>query len=114
MKTIKQDELFQNLGDFLKRKGVELKEGNYAHRIRQGCGLLTDAINATQTTVKHAGAKVDRKLEQLRQCIHKATAPKPPPGSATARTAPASPSKRQKSGSNSTKSSAPGKPRRRT
>ena len=89
MKTIKKDELFQSLGDFLKLKGVELKGGAYAQRIRQGCDLLTDAINGTQKTVKRTKVKVDEKLDQLRQSIHKATAPKPPsaaaPSAASAR-----------------------------
>ncbi len=79
MKTIKKDELFESLGDFLKLKGVELKDGAYAKRIRQGCDLLTDAINGTQKTVKHAKVEVDKKLDQLRQTIHEATATKPPP-----------------------------------
>ena len=35
MKTIKKDELFESLGDFLKLKGVELKDGAYAKRIRK-------------------------------------------------------------------------------
>jgi len=78
MKPIKKDELFESLGDFLKLKGVELKDGDYAKRIRQGCNLLTDAINGTQKTVKHARVEVDKKLDQLRQTIHEATAPKPP------------------------------------
>src|SRR6266487_2872507 len=82
MKTIKKDELFESLGDFLKLKGVELKDGAYAKRIRQGCNLLTDAINATQKTVKHAKVEVDKKLDQLRQSIHEATAPKPPSAAA--------------------------------
>ena len=85
MKTIKQDELFESLGDFLKGKGVELKDGSYSQRIRQGCNLLSEAINATQKTVKHAKVEVDKKLEQLRQSIHEATAPKPPPSPPAAR-----------------------------
>src|SRR5437867_2974759 len=86
MKTIKKDELFESLGDFLKLKGVELKDGAYAKRIRQGCDLLTDAINGTQKTVKHARVEVDKKLDQLRQSIHEATAPKPPPSPSTPKT----------------------------
>ena len=94
MKTIKKDELFESLGDFLKLKGVELKDGDYAKRIRQGCNLLTDAINGTQKTVKHARVEVDKKLDQLRQTIHEATAPKPPP----AASAPKTPSAHDKKG----------------
>src|SRR6267378_6239309 len=88
MKTIKKDELFESLGDFLKLKGVEFKDGTYAQRIRQGCNLLTDAINGTQKTVRHARVEVDKKLDQLRQTIHEATAPKPPKESSGPRSAP--------------------------
>ncbi|SRR6266498_2700666 len=79
MKTIKKDELFRSLRTFLDAKGVELKDGVYARRINRACDLLTDAINGTQKTVKNAKVEVDRKLDQLRQNIHEATAPKPPP-----------------------------------
>ena len=78
MKTIKKDELFQNLGGFLKSKGIELNEGSYTARIQQGCNLLADAINATQKTVKQTKVKVDHALDQLRQTIHESTAPQPP------------------------------------
>ena len=96
MKTIKKDELFQTLGDFLKLKGVELKDGAYAQRIRQSCNLLTDAINGTQKTVKHAKVEVDRKLDQLRQSIHDATAPKRPPAPSSPGPASAGTSKAKK------------------
>lgn len=79
MKTIKQDELFKTLGDFLKTRGIELKDGEYAQRIRRGCDLLTGIINATEKTVRRAKTETDKKLDQLRQCIHEATAPKRPP-----------------------------------
>jgi len=79
MKTIKKDELFSHLGDFLKSKGIELKEGSYSARIQQGCNLLADAINTTQTTVSKTKVKVDRALDDLRQKIHESTAPPAPP-----------------------------------
>jgi hypothetical protein len=79
MKTIKQDELFRNLGDFLKSKGIELNDGSYTARIQRGCNLLADAINATQKTVKQTKDQVDLALDQLRQTIHQRTAPKPSP-----------------------------------
>ena len=88
MKTIDKDELYQNLGDFLQSKGIELKDGAYARRIQQGCSLLTDAINGTQKTVKRAKVEVDKKLGQLRQSIHEATAPKPSGKSAAAGASP--------------------------
>jgi hypothetical protein len=79
MQTIKKDELFRNLGDFLKSKGIELNDGSYTTRIQQGCNLLSDAINATQKTVKKTKVQVDQALDQLRQTIHQRTAPPPPP-----------------------------------
>ena len=79
MKTVNKDELFQNLNSFLKSKGIELKEGSYTQRVQSGCGLLAEAVNATQKTVRTAKAKADQAIDQLRQSIHKATAPKPPP-----------------------------------
>jgi hypothetical protein len=33
MKEIKQDELFENVSQFLKAKGIELTEGSYAQGI---------------------------------------------------------------------------------
>ncbi len=87
MKKIRQDELFQSLSGFLKSKGIEFKDGAYAQRIQQACGLLGETINATQVTAKKAKDQVDKRLDQLRQSIHEATAPKvsqpaaPPPES---------------------------------
>ena len=79
MQTIKKDELFHSLGDFLKSKGIEMKDGSYASRIQHGCNLLSDAINATQKTVKQTKAQVDHALGQLRETIHRNTAPPAPP-----------------------------------
>lgn len=79
MKKIKKDELFGSLGNFLKSKGIELNEGSYTSRIKQGCNLLADTINATQKTVNKTKVKVDHALNQLRQTIHENTAPPPPP-----------------------------------
>ncbi|MCB1127733.1 MAG: hypothetical protein KDM81_14665 [Verrucomicrobiae bacterium] len=73
MKTIDKDELFNHLGDFLKGKGIVLSDGSYSKRIRQGCNLLSDAINATQKTVTRARTEVDKKLSKLRESLHRAT-----------------------------------------
>ncbi len=78
MKKIKQNELFQSLSGFLKDKGIELKEGTYAERIHKACNLLGDTINATQSTARKAKQEVDKKLDEVRECIHEATAPRPP------------------------------------
>ena len=81
MKKIEKDELYEHLRGFLKSKGIALDSGSYTQRIHQGCNLLADAINATQITVERAKAEVDKKLDQLRQSIHEATAPKSSSGS---------------------------------
>lgn len=81
MKSIKKDELFSHLGNFLKSKGIELNEGSYTSHIRQGCDLLADTINATQKTVSKAKVEVNQALDNLRQTIHEKTAPAPQPQS---------------------------------
>ena len=81
MKKIEKDELYEHLRGFLKSKGIALDNGTYTQRIHQGCNLLADAINATQKTVARAKAEADKKLDQLRQSIHEATAPKSSAGS---------------------------------
>jgi hypothetical protein len=92
MKPIEKHELYQNLSGFLKTKGIELKEGSYAHGIQKSCGLLADAINIGQEGFERAKVGIDRKLEQVRQVIHEKTAPKPATPAATAAAPPASPS----------------------
>jgi len=78
MKQIKKEEMFGNLKSFLKSKGIEVQEGAYAQRIRQGCELLTDSINVSERTLKQAKSAMDKGLDQLRQTIHEQTAPNPP------------------------------------
>jgi len=112
MKTIKQDELFQSLSDFLKAKGIELKDGAYPQRIRRACNLLGDAINATQRTAKKAKDEVDKKLDQVRQTIHEATAPKPPSTSAPKNQATSAP-RSKKTRASGKRAVAPSKRRRK-
>jgi hypothetical protein len=106
MNQIKHEELFGNVKNFLKSKGIELQEGSYSQRVRQGCEILADSINVSQSTLKKAKSAVDKGLDQIRQTIHEQTAPKSPAaegaphqrqsGSAT-RAADKSPTARQKS-----------------
>ncbi|HNQ87397.1 MAG TPA: hypothetical protein PKM73_02045 [Verrucomicrobiota bacterium] len=79
MKTIRPEELYSHLSQFLKGKGIELTDGPYVERIRKGCSLLTDVVNGTQRGLTQARTRVDRKLDEFRQVIHEKTAPKPPP-----------------------------------
>jgi hypothetical protein len=78
MNQINKEEMFGHLKSFLKSKGIEVQEGAYAQRIRQGCELLTDSVNVSQRTLKRAKSAMDKGLDQLRQTIHEQTAPKSP------------------------------------
>ncbi len=84
MKRIEQNEIYEHLSQFLKNRGVDMKEGSYTRRIQKGCSLLTDAVNLTQQGMEKAKTEIDKRLEQMRQVIHEKTAPKasagqPPP-----------------------------------
>jgi hypothetical protein len=83
MKPIEKDELFKNLGDFLKNKGIELKEGGFTQQIQKGCTLLTDSINLSQAGIERAKVEIDKRLDEMRQTIHEKTAPKPGASSST-------------------------------
>ena len=48
MKPIQKDELYEHLSQFLKAKGIEMKDGSYPRGIQAGCSLLADAINLSQ------------------------------------------------------------------
>ena len=108
MKPIQKDELYENLSEFLKGKGITLNEGAYTKGIHAGCSLLADAINMSQTGFERAKAGLDKKLDQVRQVIHEKTAPKPasnsrPSGKGSARKGTASP-KTKKSGAKGSRS----------
>ena len=79
MKPIEQNEIYEHLSQFLKGKGIDMKEGTYTRRIQKGCSLLTDAVNLTQQGMTRAKTELDKRLEQMRQVIHEKTAPKSPP-----------------------------------
>src|SRR3954468_20805178 len=81
MKTIAKDELYENLSQFLKGKGVDLKEGQYTKGIHAGCSMLADAINLSQAGLERAKSELDRQLVEIRRVIHEKTARKKTPGS---------------------------------
>lgn len=89
MNTLKQNELYQHLGEFLKGKGIELKDGSFTGAIRQGCSLITDAINCAQRGLSQAKGQVNEKLDRLRAIVHEKTAPKPATDAPAASAAPA-------------------------
>jgi hypothetical protein len=77
MRPIQKDELYTHLSQFLKAKGVEMKDGSYPRGIQAGCALLADAINLSQKGITRAKVEIDKNLERMRQTIHEKTAPKP-------------------------------------
>jgi hypothetical protein len=77
MKPIQKDELYAHLSQFLKAKGVEMKDGSYPRGIQAGCSLLADAINLSQKGITRAKEEIDKNLDRMRQVIHEQTAPKP-------------------------------------
>ena len=77
MRPIKKDELYEHMSQFLKAKGIELKDGSYPRGIQAGCSLLADAINLSQKGITRAKVEIDKNLERMRQVIHEKTAPKP-------------------------------------
>jgi len=82
MKPIQKDELYAHLSDFLKAKGVEMKDGSYPKAVQKGCSFLADAINLSQKGISQAKVQIDKNLDRMRQAIHEKTAPKaaPKPG----------------------------------
>jgi hypothetical protein len=77
MKPIQKDELYEHLSQFLKAKGIEMKDGSYPAAIQKGCSFLADAINLSQKGIVQAKVQIDKNLERMRQVIHEKTAPKP-------------------------------------
>ncbi len=77
MKTIKKDELYEHLSQFLKAKGIEMKDGSYPRAVQASCSLLADAINLSQQGIERAKVQIDKNLDWMRQVIHETTAPKP-------------------------------------
>jgi len=82
MNKINDGELFGHLSNFLKDKGINLKNGAYTKRIEKGCSLLSSAINAGQKGIKRAQAEAAKAIDEMRQVIHESTAPVPPPPAA--------------------------------
>jgi hypothetical protein len=76
MKPIQKDELYEHLSQFLKAKGVEMKDGSYPKAIQKGCSILADAINLSQKGITKAKVQIDKNLDRMRQAIHEKTAPK--------------------------------------
>ena len=76
MKPIQKDELYEHSRQFLKAKGIEMKDGSYPKAMQKGCSILADAINLSQKGITQAKVQIDKNLDRMRQVIHEKTAPK--------------------------------------
>ena len=76
MKPIEKDELYEHVSQFLKAKGIEMKDGSYQRGIQKVCSILVDAINLSQKGITKAKVQIDKNLDRMRQVIHEKTAPK--------------------------------------
>ena len=83
MKPIQKEELYDHVSQFLKTKGIELKEGTYPRGIQASCSLLADVINMSQKGLTRAKTEIDKSVERVRQVIHEKTAPGAPAAKAT-------------------------------
>ena len=89
MKRIEKAELYEHLSEFLKTKGIDLKEGSYTNFIHNGCKVLAEAVNLSQQGLDRARNGLNDKLDRMRRVIHEKTAPKPPPAGPAPNSAPA-------------------------
>src|SRR6266436_3737529 len=76
MKPIDKSELYENLRQFLKTRGVDLQDGSYSRGIHAGCSFLADAINLSQAGLTRAKTEIEKQLDNARKIIHEKTAPK--------------------------------------
>ena len=76
MKTIEKEEMFAHVSQFLKGKGIELKDGSYVRGIQKSCGILTDAINLSQQGLERARSEIEKRMDRMRGIIHEKTAPR--------------------------------------
>ena len=93
MKPIQKDEIYEHLSQFLKAKGIEMKDGSYPRGIQAGCSLLADAINLSQKGIKRAKVGINSNLDRVRRVIHEKTAPKSAAKAAAPSAKPARPPK---------------------
>ncbi len=76
MKPIQKDELYAHFSQFMKAKGIEMKDGSYPRGVQAACSFMADAINLSQKGIAQAKGQINKNLERMRQVIHEQTAPK--------------------------------------
>jgi hypothetical protein len=98
MKPIQKDEIYENVRQFMKSRGIEMQDGSYPRSVQKACSILADAINLSQRSLVQAKVEIDRNLDRMRQVIHEKTAPKTAPKPAEAPKSAAPPRKPKSKG----------------
>jgi hypothetical protein len=75
MNKIDKNELYNNLSDFLKNRGVLLQDGSYSRALQKSCEVLADTINLSQQAMDRAKTEIEQRLDKVREAIHRKTAP---------------------------------------
>lgn len=77
MKKLGKDDLYQHIDQFLKEKGIEIRDSApFGNNLKKGCQALTDAINGAQAALEKAHNRMDGGIDKMRDMIHKKTAPR--------------------------------------
>lgn len=77
MKKLGKDDLYRHIDQFLKEKGIELRDAAPLGRgLQKGCQAFTDAINSAQAALEKARNRMDGGIDKMRDIVHKKTAPR--------------------------------------
>lgn len=77
MKKLGKDDLYQHIDQFLKEKGIEIRDAAPLGRnLQKGCQVFTDAINGAQAALEKARNRMDGGIDKMRDIVHKKTAPR--------------------------------------
>ena len=77
MKKLGKDDLYQHIDQFLKEKGIEIRDAAPLGRsLQKGCQAFTDAINSAQAALEKARNRMDGGIDKMRDIVHKKTAPR--------------------------------------
>lgn len=77
MKKLGKDDLYRHIDQFLKEKGIEIRDAAPLGRnLQKGCQVFTDAINNAQAALEKARNRMDGGIDKMRDIVHKKTAPR--------------------------------------
>lgn len=89
MKKLGKDDLYRHIDQFLKEKGIEIRDAAPLGRnLQKGCQVFTDAINNAQAALEKARNRMDGGIDKMRDIVHKKTAPRKKAKKATPKSTP--------------------------